>query len=71
MKELNCDKCTQKCEKAQHIENYSLGKCKDFKEEKMKIIVDERKYYVELDGINLIYEDGELVGWYRPAGDSI
>ena len=71
MKELNCDRCAEKCEKAQHIENYSLGSCKDFKEEKMKIIVDDRKYYVELDGIRLIYEDGNLVGWYRPAGDEV
>ena len=31
-----------------------------------RIEVNERKYYVELDGIRLIYEDGELVGWYRP-----
>ena len=31
-----------------------------------KIIVDERKYYIELDKIRLIYEDDELVGWYRP-----
>lgn len=30
------------------------------------IIVNERKYYIELDCIRLIYEDGELVGWYRP-----
>lgn len=37
----------------------------------MKIVVNERKYYVELDGIRLIYEDGELVGWYRPAGDEL
>jgi hypothetical protein len=31
-----------------------------------KIIVDERKYYIELDNIRLIYEDDELIGWYRP-----
>lgn len=35
-----------------------------------KIIVNDRKYYIHipfsLDGINLIYEDGVLVGWYRP-----
>lgn len=31
-----------------------------------KIIVDERKYYIEIDKIRLVYEDGELVGWYRP-----
>ena len=36
-------------------------------ERKMKkIIVNERKYYVELDKIHLIYEDDKLVGWYRP-----
>lgn len=31
-----------------------------------KIIVDERKYYIEIDQIRLIYEDDVLVGWYRP-----
>ena len=31
-----------------------------------KIIVNERKYYIELDQIRLIYEDDKLVGWYRP-----
>lgn len=31
-----------------------------------KIIVDERKYYIEIDCIRLIYEDDKLVGWYRP-----
>ncbi len=37
----------------------------------MKITVNERKYYVELDGIRLIYEDEILIGWYRPAGEKI
>lgn len=23
-------------------------------------------YYVDLDGIRLVFEDGKLVGWYRP-----
>jgi hypothetical protein len=31
-----------------------------------KIIVNDRKYYVEIDQIRLVYEDDELVGWYRP-----
>jgi hypothetical protein len=31
-----------------------------------KIIVNERKYYVEIDCIRLIYEDEKLIGWYRP-----
>ena len=31
-----------------------------------KIIVNEDKYYIEIDQIRLVYEDGELVGWYRP-----
>lgn len=31
-----------------------------------KIIVNERKHYIELDKIRLIYEDDELVGWYKP-----
>jgi hypothetical protein len=30
------------------------------------ITVNERKYYIEIDQIRLIYEDGKLVGWYRP-----
>ncbi|MBQ4317075.1 MAG: hypothetical protein IJC20_02385 [Clostridia bacterium] len=33
-----------------------------------KIVVNDRKYYVELDRIRLIYEDDELVGWYNPNG---
>lgn len=32
-----------------------------------KITVDERKYYIEIDQIRLVYEDGQLVGWYRPG----
>lgn len=24
--------------------------------------------YVDLDLIRLVYEDGELIGWYRPDG---
>lgn len=31
-----------------------------------KIIVNERKHYIEFDCIRLIYEDDVLVGWYRP-----
>ena len=31
-----------------------------------KISVSESKYYLEFDGIRLVYEDGGLVGWYRP-----
>ena len=31
-----------------------------------RIEVDERKYYIEIDQIRLIYEDDKLVGWYRP-----
>lgn len=34
-----------------------------------KIMVNVRKYYVEIDKIRLIFEDGELVGWYRPDID--
>ena len=30
------------------------------------IYVSERKYYIEIDQIRLIYEDEKLVGWYRP-----
>lgn len=31
-----------------------------------KIVVSENKYYLEFDGIRLIYEGDELVGWYMP-----
>lgn len=45
---------------------------KVFKEINMKkSIVNERKYYVELDRIRLIYEDDELVGWYNPNGEEV
>lgn len=33
-----------------------------------KIEVSDRKYYVEIDKLRLVYEDGELVGWYNPEG---
>lgn len=33
---------------------------------KEKIFVSDRKYYIELDCIRLIFEDEKLVGWYRP-----
>ena len=36
-----------------------------FKSDKL-IYVDERKMYYQLDGINLIIEDGKLIGWYKP-----
>ena len=29
--------------------------------------VDNRKEYVELDGIRLVCEEGQIVGWYRPG----
>lgn len=32
--------------------------------------VDHRKEYVELDGIRLVCEEGQIVGWYRP-GDGL
>ena len=32
--------------------------------------VDNRKEYVELDGIRLVCEEGQIVGWYRP-GDGL
>lgn len=31
--------------------------------------VDPRKVYVELDGIRLVYEEDQLVGWYRPGNE--
>ena len=36
-----------------------------------KIPVNENKYYYEFDGIRLIIEDGELVGWYNPELDEV
>lgn len=26
----------------------------------------EHRWYIEIDQIRLIFEEGELVGWYRP-----
>ena len=31
-----------------------------------KIVVSENKYYLEFDGIRLIYEENRLIGWYMP-----
>ncbi len=31
-----------------------------------KIVVSDSKYYLEFDGIRLIFEDERLIGWYRP-----
>lgn len=36
-----------------------------------EIIVNENKYYYEFDGIRLIIEDEELVGWYDPELDEV
>lgn len=36
-----------------------------FKSDKL-VYVDERKMYYQLDGINLILDDGKLTGWYKP-----
>ena len=30
------------------------------------IFVNEHKFYYEFDGIRLIYEDNQLIGWYNP-----
>ena len=27
---------------------------------------NERKFYLEIDGIRLVVEDGAVVGWYVP-----
>lgn len=43
---------------------------KELKELK-KIVVDDRKYYVELDKIHLVYEDDKLVGWYNPSAEEV
>ncbi len=29
---------------------------------------DTGHWYQDIDGIRLVYEDGEIVGWYRPDG---
>ena len=29
---------------------------------------DDRKFYYNLDGIHLVFEDDRLVGWYCPDG---
>lgn len=31
-----------------------------------KIIVNDRKYYVEIDKLRIVYEDNEIVGYYNP-----
>lgn len=30
------------------------------------IEVSENKYYYEINGIRLVYENGELTNWYEP-----
>lgn len=35
------------------------------------IYVSENKFYIEIDGIRLIYEDNKLTGWYEPSLDRI
>ena len=35
-----------------------------------KIEVSDRKFYIEIDNLRLVYEDGELVGYYNPEGPS-
>lgn len=37
----------------------------------MRIDVSENKYYIEFDGIRLVYEDDKLVGWYEPNLDRV
>ena len=34
----------------------------------MNTIQAEDRTYVEVDTIRLVVEDGEIVGWYAPAG---
>lgn len=34
--------------------------------DKQITIVSDRKFYVDVDNIRLVYEDDKLVGWYRP-----
>ena len=36
-----------------------------------KIQVSENKYYMEFDGIRLVYENDELIGWYEPELDRV
>lgn len=39
--------------------------------ERFPIVASEEanKWYVEVDQIRLVIEDGELVGWYDPSGE--
>ena len=37
----------------------------------VRIDVSDNKYYIEFDGIRLVYEDDELVGWYNPYLDEV
>lgn len=40
--------------------------------DKMKVINSENdKTYIEFDGIRLIIQDGELIGWYEPNLDRV
>lgn len=34
----------------------------------MKTIEEEGRTYIEVDTIRLVVEDGDIVGWYAPAG---
>lgn len=36
-----------------------------------KIIVSESKFYYEIDGIRLIFENDKLIGWYNPKLDKV
>ena len=40
--------------------------CKEVSKMGKIIFVNDHKFYYELDGIRLIYEDNQLTGWYDP-----
>jgi hypothetical protein len=37
----------------------------------LRIDVSENKYYIEFDGIRLVFEDNKLAGWYNPYLDRV
>lgn len=36
-----------------------------------RIDVSENKYYIEINGIRIIYENDSLLGWYNPELDEV
>lgn len=53
------------------IKEMSEGRYMIYVPEHFPIVASEEanKWYVEVDQIRLVIEDGELVGWYDPSGE--